>query len=104
MVQQETCTGTYTIALGALARNGSTSLLADGRDALLFTTQPGGKATQEGKLGKDRLGVQGDDQPLGAEPGAGWASRENQVATGKVLSAHQLSFRLVQGCLRTFCR
>ena len=70
-------------------------MLASGSDALLFTTQPGGKATQEGKLGKDRLGVQGDDQPLGAEPGAGWASKENQVATGGSLSARPLSFPAV---------
>lgn len=41
-------------------------MLVNGRDDLLIITQPGGKATQEGKLGKDGLRVQGDDQPLEA--------------------------------------
>lgn len=41
-------------------------MLLNGRGDLLIVTQPGGKATQEGKLGKDGLRVQGDDQPLGA--------------------------------------
>lgn len=41
-------------------------MLVSGRDDLLIVTQPGGKATQGEKLGKDGLRVQGDDQPLGA--------------------------------------
>ena len=52
-------------------------MLVDGRDDLFIATQPGGKATQEGKLGKDRLRVQGDDQPLGAGTGSRMGKRRN---------------------------
>ena len=52
-------------------------MLVNGRDDLFIATQPGGKATQEGKLGKDRLKVQGDDQPLGAGTGSRMGKRRN---------------------------